>query len=95
MAGRGSLAMRLFYNGVIGHAVNFGSPGIDELRWVKPVRPGDKLSGRVTVLDSVSSRSKPDRGIVRSLLELRNQHAEVVLTMKGVNLIGRRPPMSA
>ncbi len=83
----GSLTMRLFCDGVMGHTVSFGSPGSDELRWVKPVRPGDTLSGRVTVLESVPSRSKPDRGIVRSLLELRNQHGDVVLTMKGVNLI--------
>ena len=87
----GSLAMRLLYEGVIKHVVSLGSPGIDELRWVKPVRPGDTLSGRMTVTECVPSRSKPDRGIVRSLLELRNQHGEVVVTIKGMSLLGRRP----
>jgi len=87
----GSLTMRLFYEGVIKHVVSLGSPGIDELRWIKPVRPGDTLMGRMTVTECVPSRSKPDRGIVRSLLELRNQHGEVVVTIKGMSLLGRRP----
>jgi acyl dehydratase len=88
----GSLAMRLFCDGVIGRSASLGSPGIDELRWIRPVRPGDTLSGRMTVVESVPSRSKPDRGLVRSLLELRNQHGDLVLTLKGMNLISRRPP---
>jgi acyl dehydratase len=87
----GSLTMRLFYEGVIKHVVSLGSPGIDELRWIKPVRPGDTLIGRMTVTECTPSRSKPDRGIVRSLLELRNQHGEVVVTIKGMSLLGRRP----
>ena len=87
----GSLTMRLFYEGVIQHVVSLGSPGIDELRWIKPVRPGDTLSGRMTVTECIPSRSKPDRGIVRSLLELRNQHGEIVVTIKGMSLLGRRP----
>ena len=87
----GSLAMRLFCDGVIGDTASLGSPGIDEMRWIKPVRPGDTLSLRVTVTDCVPSRSKPDRGIVRSLMELSNQHGEVVVSIKGMNLIRRRP----
>jgi acyl dehydratase len=87
----GSLAMRLLYEGAIKDAVSLGSPGIDELRWVKPVRPGDTLRGRMTVTECIPSRSKPDRGIVRSLLELRNQLGEVVVTIKGMSLLGRRP----
>ena len=86
----GSLAMRLFCDGVIGDTASLGSPGIDEMRWIKPVRPGDTLSLRMTVTDCVPSRSKPDRGIVRSLLELLNQHGEVVVSIKGMNLIRRR-----
>jgi acyl dehydratase len=88
----GSVAMRLLYEGVIQHVVSLGSPGVDELRWIKPVRPGDTLSGRMTVTECVPSRSKPDRGIVRSLIELRNQRGEVVVTIKGMSLLGRRPP---
>jgi acyl dehydratase len=87
----GSLMMRLLYEGLVQHTVSLGSPGIDELRWVKPVRPGDTLSGRLTVLEVTPSRSKPDRGLVRSLMEMRNQHGEIVLTIKGLGMFGRRP----
>jgi len=61
------------------------------LRWLKPVRPCDVLSLRVTILEANRSRSKPDRGIVRSFLEVMNQTGEVVMTMKGVNLLLCRP----
>jgi acyl dehydratase len=86
-----SLAMRLLYDGLIKDTVSFGSPGVDELRWLKPVRPGDTLSARMTITEVVPSRSKPDRGIVRSLLELTNQHGELVVTMRGLSMLGRRP----
>jgi acyl dehydratase len=88
----GSLVMRLFYDGVIKDAASLGSPGIDEMRWIKPVRPGDSLAGRLTVTECIPSRSKPDRGMIRTLLELRNQHGDLVVSIKGMNLIGRRPP---
>ena len=87
----GSIAMRLLYDGLIKHTLSLGSPGLDELRWVKPVRPGDTLSARLTVVDMVPSRSKPDRGIVRTLIEMSNQHGETVLTIKGLSLLGRKP----
>ncbi len=87
----GSLLMRLLYEGLLKGTVSLGSPGIDELRWLRPVRPGDTLSARMTVVESIPSRSKPDRGIIRSVLEMRNQHGEVVLTLRGMSLLGRRP----
>ncbi|PYM81309.1 MAG: dehydratase [Candidatus Rokuibacteriota bacterium] len=90
----GSVLMRLLYEGLLKDTVSLGSPGIDELRWLRPVRPGDTLSARMTVTESIPSRSKPDRGIVRSVLEMRNQHGEVVLTLKGMSLLGRRPAVS-
>ena len=83
--------MRIFYEGFLKDAAGLGSPGIDELRWLKPVRPGDTLSARLTVLEATASRSKPDRGIIRSLMEVRNQHGEVVMTTTGVNFFSRRP----
>jgi acyl dehydratase len=86
----GSIAMRLLYDGLIKHTLSLGSPGLDELRWVKPVRPGDTLSARLTVVEMAPSRSKPDRGIVRTLIEMSNQHGEIVLTIKGLSLLGRR-----
>ena len=84
----GSVLMRIFYDGYLKDTAGLGSPGIDELRWLKPVRPGDTL----TVLEATASRSKPDRGIVRSLMEVVNQHGEIVMTTKGVNFIRRRSP---
>jgi acyl dehydratase len=87
----GSVLMRLLYDGVLKETLSFGSPGIDEMRWLRPVRPGDTLTGRLTVLEVIPSRSKPDRGILKSLVELLNQNGEVVVAVKGMNLIGRRP----
>ncbi len=87
----GSVLMRIFYDGYLKDTAGLGSPGIDELRWLKPVRPGDTLSVRLTVMETAASRSKPDRGIVRSLMEVVNQHGEIVMTTKGVNFVSRRP----
>ena len=87
----GSMLMRLFYDGFLKDTVSLGSPGIDELKWLKPVRPGDTLSGRLTILETVLSRSKPDRGIIRSQMEVLNQHGEIVMSTKGVNFFARRP----
>ena len=86
----GSLLMRLLYEGLLKGTVSLGSPGIDELRWLQPVRPGDTLTARLTVTGTTASRSKPDRGIVRSLMEVLNQRGEVVMTTKGVNFFRRR-----
>jgi acyl dehydratase len=85
------LMMRLFADHYLTHVASLASPGLDELRWLKPVRPGDMLSIRVTVLKAVTSQSKPDRGVVTSLIEVLNQADEVVMTLKAVNFIGRRP----
>ena len=87
----GSVLMRIFYDGFLKDTASMGSPGIDELRWLKPVRPGDTLTVRLTVLETAVSRSKPDRGIVRSLMEVLNQHGEIVMTTRGVNFFRRRP----
>ena len=87
-----SLMTRLFVTRYLSGASSLGSPGIDELRWTAPVRPGDALSVRATVLEARLSRSKPDRGLVHSLVEVRNQHGDLVLTMKLMNLIRCRKP---
>jgi acyl dehydratase len=70
---------------------SFGSPGVDEIRWLVPVRPGDTLAARCTIEACRASQSKPHLGIVTSRAEVANQHGEVVLTMRYVNFIGRRP----
>ena len=87
----GSLMMRLLYDGLLSDTASLGSPGIDEMRWLQPVRPGDTLTAQMMVLECIPSRSKRDRGIVRSLLEMRNQRGEIVVTIKGLSLLGRRP----
>lgn len=66
------------------------APGIDELRWPRPVRPGDRLTLLVTVEQARRSRSKPDRGLIHTLMELRNQDGEVVLSMRPMNLVRTR-----
>lgn len=86
-----ALMMRLFAEHYLTQVASLASPGVDELRWLKPVRPGDRLSIRVTVLKAVPSKSKPDRGVVTSFVEVFNQNDEAVMTLKAVNLIGRRP----
>ena len=82
-----SLMMRLFVEHYLSHVASLGSPGVDELRWLKPVRPGDVLSLRVTVSETSRSRSKPDRGIVNSYVETLNQNGEIVMTMKALNFL--------
>lgn len=85
-----AVMMRLLWDTLLKDAVSLGSPGADEVRWLKPVRPGDTLRARFTVVEAVPSRSKPDRGVVKTLTEVRNQHGEVVMTMRGLGLFGRR-----
>jgi acyl dehydratase len=85
-----SLMMRLFVDHYLSHCASLGSPGVDDLRWLRPVFPGDTLSARVTVQEATLSRSKPDRGLIRSYIEVLNQDRQVVMTMKAMNLLGRR-----
>jgi acyl dehydratase len=85
-----SLMMRLFVDHYLSHVASLSSPGVDQLRWLKPVRPGDTLLLRVTVSETKQSRSKPDRGIVHSYIEVLNQDGNTVMTMKAMNLLGCR-----
>ena len=82
-----SLVMRLFVDHYLSKVASLGSPGVDELRWTRPVRPGDSLRIRVSILDARRSRSKPDRGIVWTLVEVLNQNQEVVMSLKAMNLL--------
>lgn len=86
-----SLMMRLYADHFLSAVGSIASPGLDELRWPVPVRPGDSLRLRVTVLESRLSRSKPDRGMMRALVELTNQRGEIVMTAKTMNVMMRRP----
>lgn len=82
-----AMTMRQLVENYLSSVASLGSPGIDELRWIGPVRPGDVLTARVTVLDARRSRSKPDRGVVRSLIEVSNQRGEPVMSLKAINLL--------
>ncbi|HHZ66998.1 MAG: hypothetical protein CFH35_01015 [Alphaproteobacteria bacterium MarineAlpha9_Bin5] len=87
----GSLFMRLLYDGLLSHAASMGSPGQDELRWIKPVRPGDTLSARGLVEELIPSRSKPDRGLIRTTYEVFNQDGDKVMMVRGLGMFGKRP----
>lgn len=87
----GAMMMRLFADNFLSPASSIASPGLDELRWVKPVRPGDALRLRVTILEARPSRSKPDQGVIRSFVEVLNQRGEAVMTLKPISLIRVRP----
>ncbi len=86
-----AVTMRLLVDQIFGDSAGMGSPGVDEIRWPRPVRPGDTLTARLTVLEARPSRSKPDRGILRFRVEVTNQDGEHVLSLTGVGIIGRRP----
>lgn len=86
-----SLMMRLYADHYLSHVATLVSPGVDELRWLLPVRPGDALSIRVTVEEARRSRSRPDRGIVRSTVAVLNQRGEPVMTVTARNFILCRP----
>jgi len=78
-----SAAMRMMVDHYISPLSSMGSPGVDELRWLRPVRPGDRLRMRVTVVESRRSQSKPDRGMLRFAWEMVNQDNTQVMTMNG------------
>jgi acyl dehydratase len=85
------MTMRLLVDNYLSSVASLASPGIEELRWVRPVRPGDALRVRVTVTSAVRSRSKPDRGVVSSLIEVINQNNETVASIRALNLMKVRP----
>lgn len=86
----GAICHRLIVESVLGKSHSMGSPGLDELRWLLPVRPGDELTVRVEVLSTTPSRSKPDRGAIKFRFEVRNQKDEVVMTEIATALFVRR-----
>lgn len=87
----GALMMRLFVEHYISSVASLASPGAESLQWIAPVRAGDTLHLVVTVLEARRSRSKPDRGIVISAVDVRNQHGEPVMAMKVTNMLACRP----
>lgn len=86
-----SIMMRLLVLSTAGKSASMGSPGLDEVRWLKPVYAGDTLTAVLVVLDTRPSQSKPDRGVVHTQWEATNQRGELVCTVKGMGMYGRRP----
>jgi len=85
-----SLTMRLYVDHYLSHVASMASPGVNDIRWPNPVRPGDTLKIRVTILEARPSRSKPDRGIVWARVETKNQKDDLVLSMVAMSIIGQR-----
>ena len=79
--------MRLLVDHFLSESSSLGSPGIDELRWLKPVRPSETLRVRVTILDTRKSKSKPDRGFVRSKIETLNSKEETVMSLIATTIV--------
>ena len=86
----GCVFMRLYVDALLSRAASMGSPGVEELRWLVPVRPGDTLRGRLCVLDATPSARNPRRGTVHFLSEVENQRGETVMTMKARGHFARR-----
>ena len=86
-----AIFMRLAVDGFFNDTISMGSPGVNEVRWLRPVRPGDTLRARLTMIELTPSRSRPDRGTMRSLAEVFNGQDERVLSMDVLGIVGRRP----
>jgi acyl dehydratase len=85
-----ALFMRLFADVILKNTISLASPGADEIRWLLPVRPGDVLHARLTVLERRASRSRPEMGVVRFAWEMINQADEKVITLKSTHFLGRK-----
>lgn len=90
-----AMVMRMMCDDYLLNSTSQGSPGIDNLRWLRPVRPGDILRVRMTVLEARESKSRPQIGLIRSSWAVFNQHGEQVLSMEGWGMFGRRDAPAA
>jgi acyl dehydratase len=87
-----ALGFRMFFHENVITAASLGSPGMDELRWLAPVRPGDTLHTEAEVKDKRPSRSRPDRGTLRMAYTINNQEQQPVMTFVCTHILSRRPP---
>lgn len=85
-----ALSFRLFYDANVINGCSLGSPGLDELRWTRPVRPGDTLHVEAEVMQKRASKSKPDRGILHMAYETKNQDGETVMTFTAIHIFKRQ-----
>jgi acyl dehydratase len=87
-----AILIRMIVDGFLGDAASMGSPGVDEVKWLKPVRPGDILTARRTVLATRVSNSRPEMGFVTFRFDVMNQSGDVVMVLVSPLMIGRRDP---
>lgn len=87
-----SMAMRLMVTNFLNQSSSLGSPGLENIRWIKPVFPGDTLSLRQTITEKRPMSKRPDVGLVRTIWEMLNQHGDQVLHMEGYGMFRRRSP---
>jgi acyl dehydratase len=85
-----AMVMRMMCDAYLLDSASLGSPGLENIKWLKPVRPGDTIRAQRTTLEVHALKSKPDVGIVRNLWEVFNQDGDVVMTMEGYNMFRRR-----
>jgi acyl dehydratase len=85
-----ALVMRMMCDSYLNQSASLGSPGVDNVRWLKPVRPGDIIRAQRTVVEARASQSRPEMGLVKSRWEVFNQHGELVMSMEGYGMFARR-----
>jgi acyl dehydratase len=90
-----SMMMRMVVDGILNDSSSMGSPGLDGIRWIKPVYAGDTLTVTYVTKEVRPSNSKPDRGVVVSVWKATNQNGELVATVEGMGMFGRRPAGAA
>jgi acyl dehydratase len=90
-----ALVMRMMVDSYLSKSASLGSPGVDNVRWLKPVRPGDRIRAQRTVVESRASGSRPNMGVVKSRWEVFNQNDELVMSMEGYGMFERRHPGKA
>ena len=86
-----AMFMRLFVDALLYESSAIASPGVDNIRWIKPVRAGDELRAEVVVIEVTPSRTRPDRGLVKHDCRVVNQDNELVMTLRSLALFARRP----
>jgi acyl dehydratase len=82
---------RMTYDGFVSRTASLGSPGVEEMKWLRPVRPGTALTLRIRILDKRTSKSRPDLGLARMLCELLDESGTALAQQTSTLLIGRRP----
>jgi acyl dehydratase len=90
-----ALMMRMMADGFLLDSTSMGSPGVEEVRWLRPLRPDTQVRLRVTVLDTRSSKSRPDMGLTRMRYELIDGAEETITSMTSTMMLGRRMPGAA